>query len=168
MSAQQTPVDKPPLQLPTVQGSNLARQKMTFPADFAGRVNMVFIPFQQWQQSQVDSWVPLAEELSQAFSDFHYYEFPTIQRMNWLSRSFINEGMRAGIRDEATRARTITLYLDKAGFKQALDIPGEETTWVMLFDRQGRLLWRTSGAYTPEKGRELQEAVAARLDASPD
>ncbi len=38
----------------------------------------------------------------------------------------LNEGMRAGIPERATRAHTITLYLDKAAFRQALAIPDEQ------------------------------------------
>jgi len=151
------------MQLPIVGGKNLSRQRMTFPTDFAGQLNLVFIAFQQWQQAQVDSWVPLAESLGQEFAGFAYYEFPTIQPMNILSRTFINEGMRAGIRDQATRERTITLYLNKDRFRDALEIPHEDEIWVMLFDRQGQVLWRANGAFSLEKGEALRAAVSAAL-----
>lgn len=147
------------MQLPTVQGANLARQTLSFPADFAHELNLVFVAFQQWQQRDVDGWAPLVEQIRQNMPNFEYYEFPTIQRMNFLSRTFINEGMRAGIPNEATRRRTITLYIDKRPFKQALNIGTEEQIWVFLFDKLGRVLWQTSGAFTPEKGDGLQTAV---------
>jgi hypothetical protein len=149
--------------LPEVSGSNLAREKMTFPADFAGEINLVFIAFQRWQQRQVDSWVPLAEELVRTEPGLAYYEFPTIQPMNWFSRTFLNEGMRAGIPDPLARARTITLYLNKTAFRRGLDIPHEDDIWAILFDRKGRVLWRTSGAYTPEKGEALTAAISGVL-----
>jgi hypothetical protein len=149
------------MQLPIVGGKNLSRQRMSFPTDFAGQLNLVFIAFQRWQQAQVDSWVPLAENLSQELDGFAYYEFPTIQPMNILSRTFINEGMRAGIRDRATRERTVTLYLNKDRFRGALDIPHEDEIWVMLFDRQGQVLWRARGAFSPEKEKALRAAVSA-------
>lgn len=151
------------MQLPTVKGSNLARQTCTFPEDFACELNLVFVAFQQWQQQDVNGWVPLAENLHQHTPSFEYYEFPTIQRMNFLSRTFINEGMRAGIPNEATRRRTVTLYIDKRPFKQALDISTENQIWVFLFDKQGNVLWQTSGAFTEQKGVELQTAVTANL-----
>jgi hypothetical protein len=73
---------------------------------------------------------------------------------------FINEGMRAGIPNHATRERTITLYIDKRPFRDALAIPDESDITVLLFDRQGRVLWRSSGAYSPEKGEALETAVS--------
>jgi hypothetical protein len=69
--------------------------------------------------------------------------------------------MRAGITNEATRARTITLYLDKRAFRRALDITGEQNMWVYLFDNSGDVLWRTEGKFTREKGEALRNALNA-------
>lgn len=151
------------VQLPTVSGRNLLRQKMVFPRDFAGEMNLVFIPFQRWHQDQVDSWVPFVANLAAEFPALHYYEFPTIYRMNGLSQMFLNEGMRAGIPDKATRGRTVTLYVDKRPFRAALAIPDESDTAVILFDRQGRALWRSRGAFSVEKGEGLRTAVSATI-----
>src|SRR5512140_430814 len=99
------------MKLPVVTGSNLLRQKMQLPDHLRGGLNILFIPFQQWQQMEVNSWVPLVSELEQTHPDLRYYELPTIQRRNVLSQTFINEGMRIGIPDPGTRERTITLYI---------------------------------------------------------
>jgi hypothetical protein len=149
------------IQLPTVSGKNLLRQKMVFPRDFAGDMNLVFIAFQRWHQNQVDSWVPFVTELASEFPTLHYYEFPTIYRMNRLSKMFLNEGMRAGIPDAGTRGRTVTLYMDKRPFRAALAIPDESEIAVILFNRQGQLLWRSSGAFSEGKGVALQTAVSS-------
>ncbi len=148
------------MQLPNVSGYNLERNRMTFPADFGGAVNLVFIAFQRWHQDVIDGWVPFVAQLSQQFPTLSYYEFPTLPRGNFLYRTMLNEGMRAGIPSRATRARTITLYLDKTEFRQALGIPSEQEVWLYLFDREGKVLWRTTGAFTPEKGEALAAAVS--------
>jgi predicted transcriptional regulator len=88
-----------------------------------------------------------------------YYELPTIERLNALARTFINEGMRAGIPDPVARERTITLYLDKNALQEALQLSGESDIYVLLLDRQGRVLWRAEGAFTPEKGASLAAVV---------
>jgi hypothetical protein len=76
---------------PTVSGSNLLRQKITLPQDFQGKFNLVFIPFEQWHQTEVNSWMPLASELEQKFESLVYYELPTIQSRGSFSKIFINE-----------------------------------------------------------------------------
>jgi hypothetical protein len=147
------------MQLPTVKGSNLLRQKMIFPNDFAGNVNLVFIAFLRSHQDLIDEWVPFVEELAQNHSELQYYEFPTLSRRGPIYRTFLNEGMRAGIPNKATRARTITLYLDKSTFRKALNINNEQNMWVYLFSRSGKVLWRTSGRFSPEKGSALKNAL---------
>ena len=149
------------MKFPTVSGSNLQRNKVTLPHEFQGELNLVLIAFQQWQQRQVDTWIPFARQLEKDHPAVRYYELPTIQRLNALARTFINEGMRAGIPDPLARERTITLYLDKPAFRQALQLPGEEDISVLLLDRQGQVLWRREGAFTPEKGESLAAVVQA-------
>lgn len=147
------------LVFPTVSGANLKRQEVEFPRDFGGSYNLVIIPFQQAQQRTVNTWIPFAQELEADYEGFMYYEFPTIRDMPALSRTFINEGMRAGIPDPVARERTITLYLDKAEFKSALSIQSENDISLFLVDQDGHILWRTTGAHAPDKAQELQELV---------
>ena len=144
---------------PIVSGSNLDRQEFEFPRDFAGEYNLVIIPFQQKQQLDVNTWIPAAQELERTTPGLVYYELPTIYKLPTLSRTFINEGMRAGIPDQTSRERTVTLYLDKEKFKAALEIQSEEIITLVLVDRQGELLWRGEGTYSEEKLQDLLKAL---------
>jgi hypothetical protein len=147
------------MQLPQVKGSNLTRQKMVFPDDFAGEINLVFIAFLRRHQDDIDEWVPFVEQLVKEHPGLHYYDFPTLPSQGFVYRTFLNEGMRAGIPSEATRARTITLYLDKRAFRKALDIDSEQNIWVYLFEKSGDVLWRTEGRFTKEKGKALRDVL---------
>ncbi len=147
------------IHFPVVSGNNLDRKELTFPKDFAGKYNLVMVAFQQNQQRSINTWIPFAQEIEATIPGFVYYELPTIYSMPVLSRTFINEGMRAGIPDQIARERTVTLYLDKTAFKSALDIPNEEDIYLFLVDREGYIHWRTSGEYTPERLNELQLVI---------
>ena len=149
------------MQFPTITGSNLQRSKLRLPQDLRGEPNLVFVAFEQWQQSQVDTWLPFARQLEKEHPALRDYELPTIRPLNRLARTFINEGMRAGIPDVVARERTITLYVDKKAFRQALDLPREDNIYVLLLDRQGQVLWRTEGPFTPEEGNSLTEEIKA-------
>ena len=144
---------------PMVSGYNLNRQEFEFPRDFGESLNLVIVPFQQYQQTIVNTWIPFVQEVEATFPGFIYYELPTIHEMPALSRTFINEGMRAGIPDETARERTVTLYLDKESFRSALDIDDENDVHLFLVDQNGNILWRTTGEYTSEKANQLIEAV---------
>ncbi len=144
---------------PTVNGSNLRREKLTLPQDFAGEYNLLFIAFQQWQQDEVNTWIALAESLETQFPGLVYYELPTIRSLNALSKFFINEGMRAGIPNPKSRERTITLYLDKDDFRAALNLEDEEHIFVLLIDQQGKELWRARGPHNQSSEAGLLEVL---------
>ena len=144
---------------PVVSGFNLDRQEFEFPRDFEGDYNLVIVPFQRYHQQIVNTWIPFAQEVEASFPGFIYYEMPTIYEMSALSRTFLNEGMRAGIPDQTARERTITLYLNKNTFKSALGIPDENDIYLFLVDRAGEIVWSSSGAYTVEKAESLLEFI---------
>jgi hypothetical protein len=146
-------------QFPGVTGSNLQRQELELPQGFQGELNLVLIAFQQWQQTQVDTWIPFARQLEETHSGVRYYELPTIRRLNVLARTFINEGMRAGISDPVARERTITLYVDKETFRESLQLSREGDIHVLLLDRHGQVLWQAEGAFTADKGDSLAAEV---------
>jgi len=147
------------MNFPTVHGSNLLRQKLTLPEDFQGKLNIVFVPFYQWQQMEVNSWIAFVQDLEKRNTGLFYYELPTIEERNILSKIFINEGMRAGIPNQTSRERTITLYLDKAAFRCSLEMPDEEHIYILLVDRMGNVLHRSRGGFTPQTGEDLSQAV---------
>ena len=148
---------------PEVHGSNLEGRKFTLPADFEGDLNLVFIAFQREQQALVDTWVPFVKDLAVRHSGLRYYELPTIHETNSVVRWFINNGMRRGIPDVSAREATITLYLDKERFREALQLPHEDTIYALLVDAEGRVVWRADGAYKGDHGAAIEQMVAERL-----
>jgi hypothetical protein len=145
---------------PTVSGFNLERKELVLPRDLAGKLNILFVPFQRQHQATVDTWIPFAREMEATYDEVAHYELPTIDEMPMLSRTFLNEGMRAGIPDPVARERTITLYIDTAKFRQATGIPNRNEVHILLVNREGDILWRTTGRHNDEKAESLWRAIA--------
>jgi len=144
---------------PNLIAENLNRDEIEIPSQLQGRLNVLIVAFQQWHQTLVDTWIPLLADLAGQNPEFDFYELPTIRKMNFVYRGFIDGGMRAGIRSKDTRGRTITLYIDKTPFKEALEIETEDTIYVFLVDKQGEIHWRSEGAIDQEKAHSLQSMV---------
>jgi hypothetical protein len=149
---------------PTVSGFNLDRQEFEFPRDFPSDLTLLFVPFLQRQQLVVNTWVPFAQDVEARFPQVTYYELPTIDERPMLARTFINEGMRAGIPDQKSRERTVTLYIDLAKFMRATNIPDRSNVHILLVNRSGDILWRTTGNFDAEKGDALLQAIAATAE----
>jgi hypothetical protein len=144
---------------PEVTGQNLLGETLTIPSQLEGKVNLLIIAFQQWHVRLIATWVPFLEELIIKHPEIQYYEIPTLRKFNFLSRRIIDSGMRGGIPSPEMRARTITLYLDKSAFDQALDIPSEETIYLFLVDCDGNILWRGQDSFSDKKGETILNVV---------
>jgi len=93
-----------------------------------------------------------------------YYELPVLSASYSPFRWWIDGGMRAGIVDEMARRRTITVYTRKRVFKSQLGFLSEETIYLLLVDREGKVFLRLEGEFTEEKSRQLQNAISQLLD----
>ena len=144
---------------PVLKASNLQKKVLSLPGDFAGERNLLLIAFKRKQQENVDTWLREMKRFKSS-TGFHYYELPTISRLNPVARWFINRGMRSGIPDPEARARTITLYLDKEEFKNALRLPDENRIYAILVDRTGQVHWRAEGDFDEAKAVSLQQALS--------
>jgi hypothetical protein len=140
---------------PAVTGSNLERRRFRLPGDLDGDLNWLILAFWQRHQGAVDTWMPLAKRLEERHSGFITYEVPVIQSRSRLSQWFIDSGMRAGIPDPQVRSRTITLYLAKAPFLEALEIETDDDICSVIVDRSGAVLWRTAGPWSAESETDL-------------
>jgi len=151
---------------PVVQASNLDKREFELPRDLEGRLNVLLIAFQRWHQAEVDSWLPMVRQLVQQYGEtVNYYELPTIFEANRLFRWWLDGVMRAAIPDADARHRTITLYLDKATFRQELGLQDETHIHVLVVDQGGQIWWQGQGAYTNEAGTALEAALASRFEA---
>jgi len=148
------------MKFPSVTGSNLAGKRYQLPQEFEGLYNMVVVVYQRFQQVSVDSWGSLLEQLANTYPELRYYELPTLPRYGWIQQAMIDSGMRGGIQDKTVRSRTITLYLDVNQFNAALNIKGIDDIHVLLVNRQGDVLWQTSGDYSGAKAESLAQRLA--------
>lgn len=143
------------LRFPRAEGTNLEGRRFSLPADFESEYNVVFVAFRREQQADVDSWLPFVKAQKLVERGVRAYELPTLNRSYRLMRGFIDGGMARGIPEKATREATITLYIDKSPFKQALAISTEDRIVTFIVARDGRVLWRGDGPFTASMGAEL-------------
>jgi hypothetical protein len=147
---------------PTVEGSNLERRKFKLPLDLEGELNVVIVPFKQYQQFSVNEWMPYLKEFKQRFPSIEYYEVPTLAKGYTAMRFVIDGGMRSGIPSIETRNRTITLYINKRKFKRKLGIETENIIYIYLL-KDEKILWETTGTPTDDKVQKLEKNIKENL-----
>jgi len=148
-----------PRRFPQVQADDLNGRELLLPQDFGGARNLVLIGFRQSQQADMDTWLARMPRFQALEPGLRWFECPIAPLSMRLMKPFIDGGMRAGVPDPAMRARTITLFVDKPAFRATLGLASEDRIHLLLLDREGRVLWSTSGPYNAAKAQSLETAL---------
>jgi hypothetical protein len=148
---------------PDTEGTSLSLVDHHLPSTLSGVANLLLIAFRQWQQRDVDTWVPTARALADEYPGFRVYELPVISKLYRPVAGLIDGGMRSGIPDPDVRDMTITIYLDRKRFMKSLGIDSAGEIVPMLVKPDGRILWRTTGPMTDDGVRTLRQTVSAAL-----
>jgi hypothetical protein len=141
---------------PTIVGKNLNKHVKTIPGDFKEKNLLLLVAFQQWHQPVVDDCLNRIEA-HHLQENHHVLEIPVIQKSTAFRRIRLDALMRAAIRDQAIRERTITVYLDKQAFMSDTNIPSEDRIhWFLVSHRTGAILLRGIGSMSEDDIQEIK------------
>ncbi len=148
------------LTFPAISGQSLPGELFDLPGDFAGKLTLVLVPFDEEQQVKAQTWLPFARDLAAKTPDFTAYNVPVFPSMAAPMRALIRAGMNLTIPDAALRDVTITVFLDdRDQFLSALNIPDTDVMQVLLLDETGVVVWRGAGEFSSPQGDSLRAAV---------
>ena len=147
LAAPQNP-SSPAAVLPSVTAYALDRAKVTLPADFTAPLNLLILSFQRDQQSVVDGWLPA---LTPSAPALQIWLLPISPRANGLYRWWLNASLRTSLPPSQPRRYTVPLYVDKTRFLTAVQVSSEKEVVLLLTDKTGHVLWRTSGPVSDSK-----------------
>jgi hypothetical protein len=148
----------PSAALPPVTAYALDRAKITLPADFTAPLNLLVLSFQRDQQSTVDGWMPA---LVPGAPSVQTWLLPVSPRANSLYRWWLNASLRTSLPPSQPRRYTVPLYVDKARFLRAVQVSSEQEVVLLLTDKTGHVLWRTSGPVSDSKRAALSSFVSS-------
>lgn len=141
---------------PRVQGESLTKQPVTLPDTYLGKPTLLLIGYQQKTQFDIDRWI-----LGALQSDVkaEIVEVPTIAgMMPQMVQGFINNGMRSGI-PQNDWASVVTVYEDAPKIIAALGNERPQSAYVVLLDKEGRIVWTSNIGYSASQVLELKKFV---------
>lgn len=146
---------------PSVQATNLDKQKMRLPQGFSGQMNLVVISFAREQQQDVDTWIPAARQIEADHKTFSYYELSAMSEENILARWWFDSALRSDTTDGRLRSRILTVYVSQHKFLKSLQIRNEKQVVAILVDQAGKVYWRAEGRCTDQKKLAMVSAITA-------
>lgn len=150
-----------PAKFPALTTYSLDKTKVNLPSELEGKVNLLLISFEPEQSKDIDTWMPTAQALQHMNFLFRYYRMPVSGEENFIFRWWDTSSLRSVETDPLTWHWIIPLYTNKDAFRRALNIPNEKEIVLVLVDKTGQVLWKTSGRMTGDKKAALTNAVAA-------
>lgn len=146
---------------PSIQGKNLNKVAKTVPDDFITQHLIAIVAFQQWHQQNVDETIEFLEK-NALDERFEIIEIPVIQKTTRFREFRLDALMRAAIRDQRIRNRTITVYLDKKAFMTSLDIERDSSIhWFVIHRHTNTILLRGEGVITSNDLERIAETPEA-------
>ena len=156
LGAQQQPQ---PSTFPSITAYRLDKEKVTLPGELQGQVNLLLLSFREEQQNDINSWLPAAQALQHLNFQADYCQVPVAEKENFIFRWWETSSMRSDQSDPEALHRIIPIWVDRKKFFQELAIPNDKQVVELLVDKQGKILWRSSGPETDDKRTALMTAA---------
>ena len=146
---------------PTVSFYNLAKARVTLPADLHAENNLLLLYFRLHQQPEVDAWQTAIDQWRNGNPHIGTYTCLVSPRVNIVSRWWQNASLRSALPDARRWSTMLPLYVDKESFEKALNIHSEQQVVLLVTDRQGHVLARADGPPTAQSRAAIANALPA-------
>ncbi|GGJ10763.1 hypothetical protein GCM10008995_20790 [Halobellus salinus] len=151
------------MKFPTVPGRDTRGTRLALPDDLNGEQTLLVVSFHHRQRSLVGSWRRFAEELSERFEHFGYYELVVGARSGMVPPS-VNGGLSQPSATYRQHDNTIRVSVDKTAFRRRLGMVGEQTIYAFLLE-DDYVVRREAGVLTPSVGEGLESLLESYRDA---
>ena len=153
----------PQMKFPTVPGRDTNGARLALPDDLDGEQTLLVVSFHHRQRSLVGSWRQFAEELSEQFEHFAYYEL-VVGGKSGMVPPTLNGGLSQTSAMCRQHDNTIRVSVDKTAFRRRLGMVGEQTIYAFLLE-DDYVVRREAGVLTPSVGDGLESLLESYRDA---
>ena len=140
---------------PTLTGATLDHGPLIIPYGLAGEFNLLLMAFSPAQQFELNSWLPHLDKAMRLYPHLGFHVLATLPELDEGYQKSIHTNLQEEVREPLLRPAMVSLFVDKARLFQALDIPHDRTTYLLLIEREGEIHWRTQGYATSDKRHHL-------------
>jgi hypothetical protein len=145
-------------QVPSFMSRTLLDKPVAVPQGLPADRTLALINFQRGQQAQVESWITgldLKNDPSIAWMRLPVLNEPGDSR----SRDDAQERRLRHYPGESDRANMLPVFTDGAGFVHAAGLNGIDQVCAVVLNRNGEILARVQGSFSPDKAEALRETL---------
>ncbi len=140
-------------QLPSTQAQTLTGRAVTLPLPDHAQTFLA-VGFSKASSEAVKAWWLQAKAICQAHPAVACYEAAVIEDAPSFVRGMIVSGMKHGM-DRTDQETFLTVADNEAEWKRAFAFSAPDDAYLAIFDKSGKLLWRTRGAGAAANSAEI-------------
>lgn len=147
-------------QLPTLTVKRLDQRRIVLPQGLPAERTLALVAFQRSQGNEIRSWIRglrLDQDPSIAWFKMPVLDDPGSER----ARNDIESVLLARHPADIDRSRLLPVFTDRNAFIRAAGLSGTEHAWVLVLDRDGKILARAEGQFDQDKAQALRETLLA-------
>ena len=147
-------------QLPKLSVKRLDQQRIVLPQELPAQRTLALVAFRSSHREEIRSWIQglrLDQDDSIAWFKMPVLKDPGSER----ARSDIESILMARHPADIDRSRLVPVFTDRDAFMRATGLPGSEHAWVLVLDREGKVLARAEGRFDQDKAQALRETLMA-------
>ena len=147
---------------PALTGTTLEGKTINIPQQTNGKYTLLGLTYSQKSQEALSQW---AQEIYDYFItdpayDFNIYLVPMIGGVKGVAAGAVEKEMKKSLDPELYKY--FLLYVGEvASYKQSLKMGDKDVPYFFVLDKTGKIVYRTSGAYSDDKLEKIDEAIEA-------
>lgn len=147
--------------LPALTVKRLDQQRVVLPQGLPAERTLALVAFDSGQRDEVRSWIH-GLRLDQDPS-ISWFKMPVLNDPGTeQARSEIESILLARHAQDIDPSRLVPVFTDRDAFIRAAGLTGTRHAWVLVLDRDGKVLARAEGRFDQDKAQALRETLSQR------
>ena len=149
-------------QFPRLQEENLDGRQVVLPDAVAGRVTVLVVGFSHASSTPSGAWAKRVQDDFGKTPNFALYQLAVIEDAPRMIRGMITSGMKKGV-PENQRAYMVPVVHQEAELKKLVNYGAADDAYIVVLDRNGKVVWQTHGSTAGAAYDELHTKVQALI-----
>jgi hypothetical protein len=149
--------------LPTLTVKRLDQQRVVLPQGLPAERTLALVGFDRRHSAEIQSWIRglrLDQDSSIAWFKMPVLNDPGTEQ----GRNHLENVLLARHPADADRSRLVPVFTNRDAFLRAAGLSGMEHAWVLVLNRDGKVLARAEGEFDQDKAQALRETLLAQGD----
>ncbi|MES3001633.1 MAG: hypothetical protein V4787_13150 [Pseudomonadota bacterium] len=149
--------------VPSITAKRLDQQRLVLPQGLPAERTLALVAFNRSHRGEIDSWIQ-GLRLDRD-STIPWFKMPVLNDPGTEDgRGVIENKLLARHPHEIDRSRLVPVFTDREAFIRAAGLSSTDHAWVLVLNREGKVLARAEGNFDEGKAQALRETLLAQGD----